>query len=51
MMYFFLKKEKDLEIALFYTCVSNILMIWSTVFEMWQIEIGDYGSFFALLPP
>ena len=27
-------KEKHLEISLFYTCVSKILMIWSTVPEI-----------------
>ena len=49
------KKEKHLEISLFYVCLPKILMIWSKVLKIyiervWQNEIGDYGSFFALPP-
>ena len=45
-------KGKQLEISLPYTCVPTIFMIWSTVVEisMWRTEIGNHGSFFALLP-
>ena len=45
-------KGKHLEISLPYTCVPTIFMIWSTVVEisMWRTEIGNHGSFFALLP-
>ena len=48
-------KEKHLEISLFYACLPKILMIWSKVLKIyiervWQNEIGDYGSFFALPP-
>ena len=56
MLLFFKKnKEKQLDISLFYTCILKILMIWSTVivilwYGVWQTEIGDCGSFFALLP-
>ena len=41
-----------MEISLPYTCVPTIFMIWSTVVEisMWRTEIGNHGSFFALLP-
>ena len=52
MLYFFKEnKEKHLEISLFYTCAANILMIWSTVPEiyspwMWQVGIGNYGLSF-----
>ena len=54
------KKEKHLEISLIYTCVPTILMVWSTVIDqaviecnMWETEIGNCVSFFALLqnPP
>ena len=52
-LYFFLKnKEKHLEI-LFYNYVPKILMIIYLQFlrfRMWQIEIGNYGPLFALLP-
>ena len=32
--------------------LPKLLMIWSTVlrYRVWQTEIGNYGSFFALLP-
>ena len=43
-------KEKHQDISLFYTCVTKILMIWSTVPEQ-QTEIGNFRSFFVLLPP
>ena len=42
-------KEKHMKMSLFYTCVPKILMIWYTVLEIvWQTEIGNYGSCFAL---
>ena len=53
-MFTMLYKEKHQEISLFYTCVPKILMIWSTQFlryRVWQTEIGNYESFFALLSP
>ena len=50
-MLHFLKKnkEKQLEKSLFYTCLPKISMIGSTVSAIY--EIGNFRSFFALLPP
>ena len=45
-----IKKEKYLEILLFYTCVPKILMIWSTVLAL-QTETGNSRSIFVLLLP
>ena len=47
------KKEKKLEISLFYSCVPKILMIWSTVPDVqsminWNLQ---FCSFFTLPPP
>ena len=53
-LHFSKNKQKHREISLFYTCIPKILMIWSTLLEIyrvWQIEIGNYGSFCAPLPP
>ena len=54
-LHFSKNKQKHWEISLFYTCIPKILMIWSTLLEIYrvrQIEIGNYGSFCApLLPP
>ena len=49
-----LKWKKYLEISLFYTSVSNIMIIWYTVSEIWHVTdvivIFQIGPFFALLP-
>ena len=52
MLYFLKNKEKHLEISSFYIFVSKILMIWSTVFEIWVwlTEIGNYGHFLTFNP-
>ena len=49
-LHFFLKKEKHLEIPLFYTCVPKILMIWSTVPE-YRVKLVTLGNFLSIHPP
>ena len=51
-VFFKKRKEKHLEISLFYIFVSKILMIWSTVFEIWVwlTKIGNYGHFLTFNP-
>ena len=51
-VFFKKRKEKHLEIPLFYIFVSKILMIWSTVFEIWVwlTKIGNYGHFLTFNP-
>ena len=49
-LHFFFKKEKHLEIPLFYTCVPKTLMIWSTVPE-YRVKLVTLGNFLSIHPP
>ena len=50
LLFFKKKKEKHLEIPLFYTCVPKILMIWSTVPE-YRVKLVTLGNFLSIHPP
>ena len=48
------KWKKPLEILSFYTCVSQMTIMWCMVLEIWRLKdriCCHFGPFFALLPP
>ena len=51
-VFFKKNQEKHLEKSLVYTCIPKILICSTILWDrVWHTEIGNYGSFFAFLPP